>query len=154
LSAGAGPGPDPGREPTEEEYRAALEEEMRRVRVQDLLMQGVVSTLNVGFRRVGVQPGTEGERDLDQARLAIDAVRAHLPLLEQVAPEQMAAIRDALSQLQMAFVRAGGSAPSPADDPAPPPAPAAPAAGAPGGQPSQPGTGSAQSSGRLWVPGR
>ncbi len=152
MSAGAGP--DPGREPTEEEYRAALEEEMRRVRVQDLLMQGVVSTLNVGFRRVGVQPGTEGERDLDQARLAIDAVRAHLPLLGEIAPEQMAAIRDALSQLQMAFVQVGGTAPSPGEDPAPPPAPAAPAAPATDGQPGQPGTGSAQSSGRLWVPGR
>lgn len=149
----AGPGPDPGREPTEEEYRAALEEEMRRVRVQDLLMQGVVSTLNVGFRRVGVQPGTEAERDLDQARLAIDAVRAHLPLLGEIAPEQMAAIRDALSQLQMAFVQAGGTPPAPSGE-APPPASPAAATQAPTEQPGQAGTGSAQSSGRLWVPGR
>lgn len=151
MSAGAGP--DPGREPTEEEYRAALEEEMRRVRVQDLLMQGVVSTLNVGFRRVGVQPGTEGERDLDQARLAIDAVRAHLPLLGEIAPEQMAAIRDALSQLQMAFVQVGGAPPAPSSE-APTPAPSAPATDAPTEQPGQPGTGSAAASGRLWVPGR
>lgn len=151
MSAGAGP--DPGREPTEEEYRAALEEEMRRVRVQDLLMQGVVSTLNVGFRRVGVQPGTEGERDLDQARLAIDAVRAHLPLLGEIAPEQMAAIRDALSQLQMAFVQVGGTAPAPAGE-APPPAPSGAATDAPKEQPGQPGGGSAAASGRLWVPGR
>jgi hypothetical protein len=151
----SGEAPDAGREPTEEEYRAALEEEMRRVRVQDLLLQGVVSTLNVGFRRVGVQPGTEGERDLEQARLAIEAVRVHLPLLEQSAPEQMPAIRDALSQLQMAFVRAGGSAPAPptAESTAPP-APRGAPEEAPPAQPGEGGTGPAQSSGRLWVPGR
>ena len=36
-------------------------------------------------------------------------MRALLPLIEQVAPEQAAPIRDALSQLQMAFVRLGGA---------------------------------------------
>jgi hypothetical protein len=150
MSTGAGPGPGAGREPTEEEYRAALEEEMRRVRVQDVLLQGVVSTLNVGFRRVGVQPGTEGERDLEQARLAIEAVRAHLPLLPADPPEQMAAIRDALSQLQMAFVQVGGTpGPPPAGEAPAPPAPESPAAASdPAAAPS------AQSSGRLWVPGR
>jgi hypothetical protein len=124
---------------------------MKRVRVQDLLLQGVVSALNLGFRRAGGAPGTEDERDLDQARLAIEAVRAHLPLLEEVAPDQLKAIRDALAQLQMAFVRAGGKAPEGSSEPAT----AEPAPGAPPAQESgAEGTGPAQSSGRLWVPGR
>jgi hypothetical protein len=137
-------------EPTEEELRAAFEEEMKRVRVQDLLLQGAVSTINLGFRRSGVAPGTEGERDLEQVRLAIEAVRAHMPLLEQSAPEQLRAIRDALSQLQMAYVRAGGTPPSgQGEEPKqageqPPPA----------AERGEAGAGTAQSSGRLWVPGR
>ncbi len=148
MSAGRGPESGPGggeREPTEEELRAALEEEMKRVRVEDVLLQGVVSALNLGFRRAGVAPGTEGERDLEQVRLAVDAVRAQLPVLQRAAPEQVGPIRDALSQLQMAFVQAGGA----------PPAEAAPAEGPPSGEPEKPaGPGGAQSSGRLWVPGR
>jgi len=53
-------------------------------------------------------PGTEDERDLAQVKLAIESVRALTPQIELVAPEQAAPIRDALSQLQMAFVQASG----------------------------------------------
>ena len=70
------------------------------------------------------------ERDLGQVRVAIEGVRALTPLIEQAAPEQAQPIRDALSQLQLAFVRLGGgegAAPrSPAD---PVPGAANPAAG-------------------------
>ena len=140
-------------EPTEEEMRAALEEEMKRVRVEDVLLQSVVSLVNLGARRAGLAPGTEGERDLDQTRLSIDAVRSVLPLLEPVAPDQVKAIRDALSQLQMAYVRAGGTPPEEG-------APAPPAGGPPGAEGTgpapeeKPSRGPAQSSGRLWVPGQ
>ena len=63
------------------------------------------------MRRTGLAPGTEDERDLGQVRLAIEAVRALLPLIEQSAPDQVGPIRDALSQLQLAFVRIGGRRP-------------------------------------------
>lgn len=145
MSAGPEPGAGAEPEPAEEELRAALEEEMKRVGVADILLQGVVSMLNIGFRRTGVAPGTEGERDLEQVALAVDAVRAQLGVIERAAPEQLRPIRDALSQLQMAFVQAGGA--PPAEGVAAPPAPEPP--------PQSPtGPGSAQSTGRLWVPGR
>ena len=71
------------------------------------------STLvNLGMRRTGLMQGTEDERDLEQVRLAIEAVRAVLPLVESTAPEQAGPIRDALSQLQMAYVRGGGEPPA------------------------------------------
>ena len=70
----------------------------------------MVTLINLGMRRTGLTPGTEDERDLDQVRLAIDAIRAQLPLLEQSSAPQTAPIRDALSQLQLAFVRLGGAA--------------------------------------------
>jgi hypothetical protein len=89
-------------EPSEEELRAALEEQMRNIRVEDVLLQTIVTLINLGARRLGLTgPEDAGTVDREQARLAIDAARSLMPLLpgEEVAP-----IRDALSQLQMAFV--------------------------------------------------
>lgn len=134
-------------QPTEEEMRAALEEELKRVRVEQVVTEATVSILNVAVLRAGLVPGSEGERDLAQTRMGIEAVRALLPLVEQsLGAEQARPIRDALSQLQMAYaqaVQAGA-----ADAPVAPPAPEAPSE-----QPTE-GPGPAQSSGRLWVPGQ
>jgi hypothetical protein len=157
-----------GRQPTEEELRAAYEEEIKRVRVEHILLDQIVTMVNLGMRRTGLAPGTESERDPDQVRLAIESIRVLLPLVEQVAPEQAGPIRQALSQLQLAFVRIGGAATAPpADTPPaeaqpgpgasqPPPAPATPQAGPqPQEPPAKPGEpGPAQRSGRLWVPGQ
>jgi hypothetical protein len=103
-------------QPTEEELRAAYEAELKKIRVEQILLDQVVSLINLGMRRTGLSPGTEDERDLAQVRLSVEAVRALLPLIDETAPAQAAPIRDALSQLQMAFVRLGGavgSAPGP-----------------------------------------
>ncbi|HEX8855602.1 MAG TPA: hypothetical protein VF752_08370 [Thermoleophilaceae bacterium] len=95
------------RQPTEEELRAALEEQMRKITVRDVVLQTVVSLVNLSGRRLGLT-GAPEEKDLEQARLGIDAVRALLPLLPD---DEMAPVRDALSQLQVAYAReAGGGA--------------------------------------------
>jgi hypothetical protein len=163
-------------EPTEEELRAAYEAELKRLRVEHVLLDNVAALANLGMRRTGLAPGTEGERDPDQVRLAVESIRALLPVLEEAAPTQIAAIRDAVSQLQLAFVRIGGqpppagaaggeAPPAPAPPAQAPPAQAPPAQG-PAGQspPDQPPTeaeppkpgepGPAQRSGRLWIPGQ
>lgn len=145
-------------QPTEDELRAAYEAELKRLRVEQILLEGIVSLVNLGMRRTGLAPGTEGERDPEQVRLAIEGVRAHLPLIEDIAPEQAAQIRDALSQMQLAYVRIGGTVPAP-DGEASPAGEGASAAGAatPEPAPEQPKPGEpgpAQSSGRLWIPGQ
>jgi hypothetical protein len=153
--------PNSGEQPTEEELRAAYEEEIKKIRVEQVLLEHVVTLINLGMRRTGLAPGTEGERDPAQVHLAIEAVRAMLPLIEQIAPAQVKPIRDALSQLQLAFVRIGGQAPAPgappdsaaeSSQPPPGPGPQPP----PGGAPDSPaeGSGPAQRSGRLWIPGQ
>jgi len=120
---------DPGRqppagEPSDEELRAALEEQMSRITVDDVLVQTAVTLINLGGRRLGL-PGPEGERppegrDLAQAQKAIEAARALVPLLPA---EPQAPIRDALSQLQMAFAReAQGAGQPPPEAGEPPPA--------------------------------
>jgi hypothetical protein len=132
--------------PTEEELRAAYEAEIKKIRVEQILLENVVSLINLGMRRTGLAAGTEDERDVEQVRLAIDAIRAQLPLLERIAPEQVRPIRDALSQLQLAFVRIGGAqgAPEPGAEPA--------AAEPDPAKPGEPGP--AQRTGKLWIPGQ
>ena len=136
----AGDIPDPG-QLSEEQLRAAYEQEIKRVRVEHVLLENIVTVVNLGMRRTGLMPGTEDERDLGQVQLAIEAVRALMPQLEQIAPQQVAALRDAVSQLQIAFVQAQGAGSAGPQEP--------------DSEPPQPGeAGPAQKSGRLWVPGQ
>jgi len=137
-----------GREPSEEEMRAALEEELKRVRVEQVVTEATVSILNIAVLRAGLVPGSEGEQDLAQTRMGIEAVRALLPLVEEaLGAEQARPIRDALSQLQMAYVQAVGSPGSDAGE-----RPATPEQQPGEGEGEAPGP--AQRSGRLWVPGQ
>ena len=97
------PGSEPPTEqpPTEEEIQRALEEQLRRVRVQDLLLESVASILNLSARRIA----KPDEQDLEQGRIGIEAVRAVVDLLE---PEAQAQVREALSQVQMLYARESG----------------------------------------------
>jgi hypothetical protein len=148
----------PQREPTEEELRAAYEQQLKQIRVEDVLVQTVLSLINLGSLRAGLVPGNEGEADPQQLREAIDAVRALLPQVEPVLGPDARQIRDAVSRLQMEYARLAGSAGGQGTDDegeqggeggdgAPEQAPQQ--------EPPKPGeAGPAQSSGRLWVPGR
>src|SRR5215218_3573970 len=88
-------------QPDEVELRRRLEEELRKLRVQDVLLQTVVSLINLTSRRIA----KEDERDLDQARIGIDAVRSLVELLD---PEPAGQVRNALSELQMQYARVAG----------------------------------------------
>jgi hypothetical protein len=128
---------------SDEELRA-IEAEMQRITVDDVLLQTIVTLLNVGARKAGLAsaPPAEGETppepDLEQVRQAVEGARALLPLVEPRHKEQLGPVRDALSRLQMFYAqRSGGGQPPPAKE-----------------EPGEEGPGPAQSSGRLWVPGQ
>jgi len=137
--------------------QAAYEAEISRVTSTDMILQAVISLLNIGGHRLGLssQRGMTTDestsRDLEQVRDAIDGVRALMPILERREPENLRPLRDALSQLQMAYAREAGAS-APADSPAAQP-PAAAKPEAPAAEQKPGGPGPAQSSGRLWVPG-
>ena len=144
------------REPTEDELRAAYEQQLKQIRVEDVLVQTVLSLINLGSLRAGLVPGNESEADPQQLRQAIEAVKALLPQVEPVLGPDARQIRDAISRLQMEYARLAGSGGA-AEGPAPPEGAEQPAEPAPQGaqQPPNPeDPGPAQSSGRLWVPGR
>lgn len=95
-------------EQTDEERLAReLAEEMRKLRVEDVLIQTLVTVSSIGFRRLGLTPDTADDRDLEQSRLAIETLRALTPVLEQVVPAEL--IRDfnsSVASLQLAYARA------------------------------------------------
>ena len=86
---------------SEEELRKRLEEQLRKIRVQDLLLESVASILNLTARRIA----SPEERDLEQGRVGIEAVRAVVELLEPGPREQ---VREALSQVQVLYAREAG----------------------------------------------
>ena len=88
------------RQPTDEELQAAFEEQMRSIRVEDVVLQTVATLVNLAGRRLGL--AGEAEKDLEQARLAIDSARALLPFCPE---DQLPPIKQAMSQLQIAFAR-------------------------------------------------
>jgi hypothetical protein len=94
-------GGEGGESASEEELRAQLEEEIKKVRVEDVILQSVVSILNLAARRIA----KDDERDLDQAKVGIDAGRA---LVDLVSPEAQPQLRQALSELQVLYAKHAG----------------------------------------------
>ena len=88
--------------PSDEELVARLEEELKKLKVSDLLVQTLYTLSSLGYRKL-----SEEDRDLEQARLAIDALRALLPVLEGGAGEDV--LRDfkqVTANLQLAYAEA------------------------------------------------
>ena len=93
----------------EEQERIARElaEEFRRLRVEDLLIQTLVTVSSIGYRRLGLTEDTRDDRDLPQARLAIETMRALTPILESFVPAEL--VRDfnqSVANLQLAYAKA------------------------------------------------
>ena len=92
-------GPTGPTSPTEQELLAALD----KVAVADVLVQALATSVSIGFRRV-----SEEVRDLPQARLAIESLRALEPVLRENGVED-ALVRDleqARANLQLAYASA------------------------------------------------
>jgi hypothetical protein len=115
-----GPAPESGgAQPSEEELRERIEEQLRKVRVQDILLESVAGILNLAARRIA----KEDERDLEQARVGIEAARAVVGLLD---PEPAKQVRAALSEIQVLYARHAGESGGEGKEPEPAPAPEPP----------------------------
>ncbi|MFN8110535.1 MAG: hypothetical protein U0Y82_11935 [Thermoleophilia bacterium] len=129
-----GPGPEgEERPPTEEEMAAAFVYRLGRIPVRDIMLQTMATMSDVGGIRLGLGPEGETVRDLGQARLAIETLRALVAVAEQeVGAAATRPFKEPLAALQMAYARAVESS---GEGEAPPP-------------PPQPDPAS-----RLWTPG-
>jgi len=86
----------------EEELLEQLEAELKRVKVSDLLVQTLYTVSSIGYRRLGSE-----DRDLEQARLAIEALKALVPVLEGSVPEELARdFQQVVANMQLAYADA------------------------------------------------
>ena len=86
----------------DEEMLRKLEEELKRVKVSDLLVQTLYTVSSLGYSRL-----TEENKDLEQAKLAIEAMRALTPVLAGTVPEEV--VRDfnqVTANMQLAYAKA------------------------------------------------
>jgi hypothetical protein len=81
----------------------------------ELVLSTVHVMLELGFHSTGLT-GEADARDLPQTEIAIETIRALLPVVERIAPEALPQYRQALSELQMAYAEAM----KPAAEPEPP----------------------------------
>jgi hypothetical protein len=93
--------------PTDEQLVQQFEEELKKLKVSDLLLQTLYTVSSLGYRKLSAD-----DRDLDQARLAIESLRALLPVLESELGDK--AVRDfkqVTANLQLAYADAAGQMP-------------------------------------------
>jgi hypothetical protein len=151
---------EPPPEPTEEDMRAAFEEQLRQVSVEDVILQTVATLVNLAARRLGLIPEAGEDpaevRDLQQAQLAIEGARALAPLCPE---DHQDSIRQALSQLQLAYAtaaKAEGAAPPPPGGPQAPAEPTDKPAAAPATEPPPAADPSeaerAKARSKIWTP--
>jgi hypothetical protein len=89
-------------EPSQEELLARIEEEVSKLKVADVLIQTVFTVSSLGYRSLG-----EEHRDLDQAKLAIDALRALVPVMKDALPAEVTGDLDQLiANMQLAYAKA------------------------------------------------
>jgi hypothetical protein len=96
---------DEEQQPTEEELLEQLQEELKKVKVADVLVQTVFTVSSLGYRSLG-----EEQRDLGQAHLAIEALRALVPVLKETVPDQvMSDFEQLVANMQLAYAKASAS---------------------------------------------
>jgi predicted nucleic acid-binding protein len=89
-----------GRDPSEEQLAAALDQ----LKVSDLLVHTLSTISSLAYHRLA-----EEHRDVEQARLAIEALRALVPVLRDSVPDDL--LRDfeqVTTNLQLAYADAVG----------------------------------------------
>jgi hypothetical protein len=95
----------------QEEIARELAEELRRLRVEDVLVNTLVHVSSIGYRRLGLSEESREERDLPQAALAIETMQALVPVLEDFLPQELiASFEDQIANLQLAYAKAAKEA--------------------------------------------
>jgi hypothetical protein len=88
--------------PNDEQLMNEFQEELKRLKVEDLLVQTLYTVSSLGYHKLGAE-----SRDLEQAKLAIDALQALLPVVKDAVPEEVA--RDfgqVIANMQLAYAGA------------------------------------------------
>ena len=87
---------------TDEQLLRRVEDELKKLKVSDLLVQMLYTVSSLGYRKLSAD-----DRDLEQARLAIESLKALLPVLEGSVPDDVIRdFRQVTANLQLAYADA------------------------------------------------
>ena len=94
-------------ERSERERARAYRDQLKQVHGVDLGYEMALSAVSFGSQKLGLTEATAELRDLDDARLAIELLRALLDVLEhEGGGAPVGELRETLAQLQLAYVQA------------------------------------------------
>ncbi|MCB0874417.1 MAG: hypothetical protein H6531_09755 [Actinobacteria bacterium] len=94
------------RQPTEEEMAAAIVYRLGRTPVRDILLQTMATMSDGAGIRLGLGPEGDAVKDTQQAKLAIETLRALIGVAEQeIGAAATHPFREPLAQLQMLYAR-------------------------------------------------
>jgi hypothetical protein len=101
---------------SEADYEAELEqeavarelaEELRKLRVEDVVVNTLVHVSSIGYRRLGLTEDSLDERDLPQTALAIETMQTLVPVLKDFLPQELvASFEEQIANLQLAYAKA------------------------------------------------
>jgi hypothetical protein len=99
-------GEQAAQQPNEEELLQQVEEQLKKLKVSDLVVQMLYTVSSLGYRKLSDQ-----DKDLDQAKLAIETLRAVVPVLEGVVGDDVLRdFRQVTANLQLAYADASKDA--------------------------------------------
>jgi hypothetical protein len=91
----------------QEQLARALAEELKKIRVEDVLVNTLVHVSTIGYRSLGLTEDSRDEQDLEQTRLAIETMQALVPVLEGFLPEDLVGgFEEQVANLQLAYAKA------------------------------------------------
>jgi hypothetical protein len=93
----------------QERLAEELAEELRKLRVEDVLVNTLIQVSSIGYRRLGLTEDTREDRELEQTQLAIETMGALVPVLEDFLPKELVAgFQEQIANLQLAYAKAAG----------------------------------------------
>ena len=91
----------------DEELLRKVEEQLRELKVSDVLLQSVYTVSSLGWHKL-----SSTDRDLEQAKLAIEGLRALLPVLADTVPVEVKRdLEQMVANMQLAYASAVGETP-------------------------------------------
>ena len=98
---------------SDEELLRKVEEQLRDLKVSDMLLQTLYTISSLGWHKLSAS-----DRDLEQAKLAIEAIRALLPVLADAMPDEVKRdLEHMVANMQLAYAGAVSEAkPEPEGD--------------------------------------
>ena len=102
--------------PSDEERARAFREQLKSLHAFDLAYDMMIGLVSFGYQKMGLTDETSELRDLGDARLAIELLRANLEVVErEQGDERTRDVRSTLAQMQLGYAQAvslAGAAPA------------------------------------------